>query len=585
LLLKQEHMRILLFLLLIPGFTMAQVTNIPGITSNASGIGTLAWDNPGYAVAGDGFYAEKTTIGTTEYLEARNFGYNLLNTDIVTGIQVRVQKLGEPNNVSLLDAWSAGTNRVISAGTSRCFVVIIGLENANGPRNVSTVTYGGIPMTQGPEIDVTNADYARIEAWYMLEADIAAAGSTAIAYTLTGAADDENLEIVSSASFEHVDQASPVILPRTGTSTAVSTVSNLSSPFSPAIGSLSIAAIFGGDEASTYAIVGFGSLPGSSLNQQSANPVFPGTGGTLAVANKSNLSTAALNPNFGLPPASVVPLERVMLALTLRRERNMDNSVRLRKASGYTGNNKAVTTDWVSDSPAYTTYGGPGDLWGTTWDYTDINDPGFGAAISAIIQNGAIKVDDIEITVFITSTLPVELAAFAAHQGPGFVECSWITASELNTDKFLIERSEDGAHFETINMLPAAGRSATVRNYTLRDSKPLEGLNYYRLTTVDTDGKTSRSDVIAVEFDRSGKVQIFPNPAADYATIMTNNGFDEIIITDAKGTIIDRFEGTSLQTSHELNIEKMPDGAYFVWVKSHNGNIQAEKLVKASRGM
>ncbi|MES2132532.1 MAG: gliding motility-associated C-terminal domain-containing protein [Bacteroidota bacterium] len=60
-----------------------------------------------------------------------------------------------------------------------------------------------------------------------------------------------------------------------------------------------------------------------------------------------------------------------------------DNSVRIMKGGVFVGQDKASNNYWPIFNSAYETYGGPNDMWGTTWTPADINSPGFGAAISA----------------------------------------------------------------------------------------------------------------------------------------------------------------------------------------------------------
>ncbi len=55
-------------------------------------------------------------------------------------------------------------------------------------------------------------------------------------------------------------------------------------------------------------------------------------------------------------------------------------------------------------------YGGPTELWGEQWTAADINDPGFGAALSATYEfmagNDWAKVDTVSITVDYLATCP-----------------------------------------------------------------------------------------------------------------------------------------------------------------------------------
>ncbi len=81
-----------------------------------------------------------------------------------------------------------------------------------------------------------------------------------------------------------------------------------------------------------------------------------------------------------------------------------DSTVQLLKAGSASGSNKAVSTGW---KPTLTTvtYGGPGDLWGTTWTPTDIDNTGFGiqfVAKNVATATATAALDYIGITVYYT---------------------------------------------------------------------------------------------------------------------------------------------------------------------------------------
>lgn len=83
----------------------------------------------------------------------------------------------------------------------------------------------------------------------------------------------------------------------------------------------------------------------------------------------------------------------------------VDSSVRLIKAGTIVGTDKAdAVTNWpLSASEAYVTYGGPTDLWGTTWTAAQINSLQFGACLAGV-STGAVqlRVDHVRITVYYT---------------------------------------------------------------------------------------------------------------------------------------------------------------------------------------
>jgi hypothetical protein len=79
-----------------------------------------------------------------------------------------------------------------------------------------------------------------------------------------------------------------------------------------------------------------------------------------------------------------------------------DNAVYLVFNNTFTGDNKAVTSTTWPNILGTAVYGGPTDLWGATWTPAQINDPGFGAALSVLKEsngNRTALVDTIQITV------------------------------------------------------------------------------------------------------------------------------------------------------------------------------------------
>ena len=100
--------------------------------------------------------------------------------------------------------------------------------------------------------------------------------------------------------------------------------------------------------------------------------------------------------------------------------------------------------------------------------------------------------------------LPIELMYFTAVPHGDVVNLEWATASELDNDRFVVERSVDGFNFQPVLTRSGAGNSTSVIEYQDVDRSPLPGLSYYRLGQIDLDGTTTWSDLVPVEFNASG---------------------------------------------------------------------------------
>jgi hypothetical protein len=112
--------------------------------------------------------------------------------------------------------------------------------------------------------------------------------------------------------------------------------------------------------------------------------------------------------------------------------------------------------------------------------------------------------------------LPVELTDFTVTAaGPSAVALAWATASETNSTRFEVERSLDGASYNKVGEVAAAGSSAKARPYAYLDGRAPAGRLYYRLRQVDVDGTSAYSPVRTVTFTHSAtqSFTLFPNPA------------------------------------------------------------------------
>lgn len=101
--------------------------------------------------------------------------------------------------------------------------------------------------------------------------------------------------------------------------------------------------------------------------------------------------------------------------------------------------------------------------------------------------------------------LPVELYSFEGSTIDGMNLITWSTASEHNSDYFVIERSVDGENWSDITKVMASGNSNTLINYSYIDNSFNRVINYYKLRQVDFDGVYKTYGPIMVD-NRSTKI-------------------------------------------------------------------------------
>jgi len=96
-------------------------------------------------------------------------------------------------------------------------------------------------------------------------------------------------------------------------------------------------------------------------------------------------------------------------------------------------------------------------------------------------------------------TLPIALTNWygAYNEDNNIVVLTWITASEINNDKFEILHSEDTKIWEIIERKNGAGNSNTTIKYQ-SSHRPESQTNYYMLRQIDYDGKEEEFDIIEI---------------------------------------------------------------------------------------
>ena len=176
------------------------------------------------------------------------------------------------------------------------------------------------------------------------------------------------------------------------------------------------------------------------------------------------------------------------------------------------------------------------------------------------------------------TVLPIELLSFNAFARASTVELEWATASELDNDHFMVERSIDGNSFSAIGRVEGSGTSSTVTAYKLIDTAPFRGVGYYRLKQVDSDGSFTYSSTVAVAFGSLAQMGApYPNPAIGAVSIDLISAFDgpcTVQALDATGRIVSQQQGFLTQglCTLSLPITGADPGTYALRVLAPDGS-------------
>ncbi len=185
--------------------------------------------------------------------------------------------------------------------------------------------------------------------------------------------------------------------------------------------------------------------------------------------------------------------------------------------------------------------------------------------------------------------LPVQLISFNGKVINDDAALSWITASEVNSKAFELERSMDGEQFEYVSTIAAKGNSQVKTSYTFIDKGALSLANtiYYRLKMIDVDGRFTYSTVVTLNTNdvADNRVAVYPNPTKESLTVTMNAteiGTNTIEFIDLKGInvltkTVQVTKGKNQFLINESN--ELKPGVYVVRIISA-GAVHTVKLIK-----
>jgi hypothetical protein len=135
----------------------------------------------------------------------------------------------------------------------------------------------------------------------------------------------------------------------------------------------------------------------------------------------------------------------------------------------------------------------------------------------------------------IDNHLPIELSSFSGNANGRSVSLSWETKTEINSDKFFVERKTIELNWESIGSVKAAVLSNSPKQYSYTDKNLQSGKYQYRLKMIDNDGTFEYSKVIETEVAVPGNFELsqnFPNPWNPLTKINYTLPFDSKVILE-----------------------------------------------------
>jgi hypothetical protein len=181
--------------------------------------------------------------------------------------------------------------------------------------------------------------------------------------------------------------------------------------------------------------------------------------------------------------------------------------------------------------------------------------------------------------------VPVNMISFTGEKVGEDAVLTWSTATEVNNDRFEIERRFAGQkEYTYVGTVDGNGTSNNINHYTFVDiTNPWNtDVTYYRLKQIDFDGKFEYHGDVALTTSNEVQVNIYPNPTMDKTTVTlassTRNDQAIIQIYDLFGRNVT--SDAVLEQRGEsvaIDVSSLRNGSYVVRIES-NGQIISQRL-------
>ncbi|MDR3669134.1 MAG: SBBP repeat-containing protein [Ignavibacteriaceae bacterium] len=183
--------------------------------------------------------------------------------------------------------------------------------------------------------------------------------------------------------------------------------------------------------------------------------------------------------------------------------------------------------------------------------------------------------------------LPVELSSFTYKLMGNSVNLKWITQTEINNNRFEIERKSSNSSWNKIGEVKGSGTSTLPKQYSYVDNSISYGKYIYRLKQIDYNGQYKYSNELEVNFlipDKYSLEQNYPNPFNPSATInysLAKDGNVKLIVYNTLGskvaTIVNEYKQAG-NYSVQFNGSIMTSGIYFYKLEAGQF-IQVKKMI------
>lgn len=179
--------------------------------------------------------------------------------------------------------------------------------------------------------------------------------------------------------------------------------------------------------------------------------------------------------------------------------------------------------------------------------------------------------------------LPEVLLNFDAIFDNKKVELTWSSNTENNNNFYSIEKSKDAISFETVSTIKSFGNHSNIISYFDVDFTPFDGISYYRLKQIDSEGKILSSRLVSIN-NKTSTNSFVMNQSAIFETSSNLMGSENseilVVLRSEKG--VESYSKVVIDEEHNIRTAdsspKLDNGVYTIVACSDN-KLYSQKVV------
>ncbi|MFM1932606.1 MAG: hypothetical protein RL226_1909 [Bacteroidota bacterium] len=159
--------------------------------------------------------------------------------------------------------------------------------------------------------------------------------------------------------------------------------------------------------------------------------------------------------------------------------------------------------------------------------------------------------------------LPVIWGDFSAKRTLNGVDIAWETLSEVSSDYFTVERSNDLERWTSVTFLAATGTTQNTSSYQVTDNNAPNEKTYYRVVETDVNGNKQWSSVISIE----PLIEHYSIAVQGSSVVLNGSILDQaqLVVCSSDGRLVHQ---TVFNANSEAFLPLLPSGVYVFTVVS-----------------